>query len=830
MIAFAHPFVLLLLVAVAALAELLRRLYAPKLSRATAVPALVMPVLALVLLVVALSNPRVGTPHPTVLVVERSAAVDKRVRTAERRWTTHANTNCTAPCRAVQVSGSSADLESGLQTALGLAPHNGRVVVVGSSAQGQGDLLSVLAAAKKRDVAVDWAPITDARRRDASITALSVPEAVHIGDTVPLSVTVNSTVTGSAKLEVSRDDGAPTAQSVYLRRGDNPLLLFYTAAHAGWQSFSVTISLTGDTLAANNTSSTVTYVGAKPRVLYIGDGGSPVPQMLSGKQLDVTSIAPGTMPATASGYVGYDGIVLDDVAATQLSSAQTTAIDEAVRNDGIGLLVLGGPHSFSLGKYWKSRLQQILPVTSLIPGNLQRRDLAIELVLDHSGSMIDLAGGVPKITMARSAATETAAFIAKHKDELGIVDFDVEPHVLVKMQTITSGASQKAVDAKIATLHASGGTNIYAGLKAGLAQLLKSTAKVKHLILLTDGISAPANYNPLLKQMKKLKISVATVALGSDADRALLKAIAVDTGGTPYVTDDAKQLPKIFVKETQLAAKPVRVEGHLKVTLSSDSAIVRSLAGKVLPTVSGNIVTTEKQGAQADLLASGKASELDPALSEWQVGTGRVVTWTPGVGAPWGENWVSETSTFNDAVRWTERGVNPPPLTPTSTGAPAGTLQIDLANVGTAALGVTSISGALTPAAGGTAHTVDFTRVAPSLYQANVSSLPQGVYKFSLITQGSDRLASAGAVALPYPLADSPVSVSTSPLGQLVTQTGGKVLAPGDTGVLTYTGSIRALLTLIALIVFVAGTVWRMAPDVVRSIRQRLAGTPAARS
>ena len=41
-------------------------------------------------------------------------------------------------------------------------------------------------------------------------------------------------------------------------------------------------------------------------------------------------------------------------------------------------------------------------MTSLVPGNLQRHNLAIELVLDHSGSMMDTAGGVPKIAMARS--------------------------------------------------------------------------------------------------------------------------------------------------------------------------------------------------------------------------------------------------------------------------------------------------------------------------------------------------------------------------------------------------------------------------------------------
>ena len=823
MIAFAHPLVLLLLLAVAGLAELLRRRYARSLSRRTVLPVLVLPVLGLVLLVVALADPRVGSTRRTVLVVEQSARSDQRTRATEHRWTAHFKDHCQAPCRTVRVAGDTANLESALRTAVGLTPAHGRVVVVGDGGQAQGDLLAVAAAARRQDVAVDWVPVADVHRRDAAVTAISTPAAVHVGDPVPLSVTVTATVAGRATLRVRRDGGAATAQTISLRRGDNPLLLLYTATHTGWQSFEVTISEPGDTISGNDAAAAVTHVTSAPRVLVVGNAGSPVPQLLAGQRLRVTAIAPAAMPADAAAYGRYDGVVLDDLPAKQLRSSQVAALDDAVRDGGLGLLVLGGPHSFSLGGYWRSPLQQILPVSSRVPGNLQRRNLAIELVLDHSGSMIDLAGGVPKIVMARSAARETAGFIAAHHDQLGIIDFDIAPHLLLPMQTVLPGASQRRVVRRIETLHANGGTNIFLGLKAGLAQLLTSTAKVRHLILMTDGISVPSNYQPLFAILRKYHISVGTIALGADADRPLLKTISDATGGTAYVTDNAKQLPHIFVKETQLAAKPVHVTGDLKVYLSNDSPIVRSLSGRQLPPVRGNVVVNLKSGAQADLLASGKGSELDPALAEWQVGTGRVVAWTPGVGAPWGSAWLHERALFDDAVRWSERGVNPAPLTPTTSGAPAGTLRIDLANLGTATLGVTTISGSLTPAAGGRSHTIAFGRVAPSLYQANISSLPEGVYRFALATRGSDRVASTGEVAVPYPFTLSPVSVTTSPLGQLVKQTGGRVLAVDDPGVLANADSLRGLLTLLALIVFFAGAVWRMAPDIVEDIWQRLA-------
>ena len=86
-----------------------------------------------------------------------------------------------------------------------------------------------------------------------------------------------------------------------------------------------------------------------------------------------------------------------------------------MQDGGLGLLTLGGRHAYSLGGYAHSALDRVLPVASLSPGDLQRRHLAVELVLDRSGSMADTAGGegIPKMTMAKSAARQTADFVAR---------------------------------------------------------------------------------------------------------------------------------------------------------------------------------------------------------------------------------------------------------------------------------------------------------------------------------------------------------------------------------------------------------------------------------
>jgi Ca-activated chloride channel homolog len=828
-LSFEHPLVLLALLVVAGGALLAGR-RSPRGASARESLWRALHALAPALLVLALAAPQLhsGSSRPTVLALDESASIDAAMRTIERRFTARVgNDDCVSPCRVLRFATTSAatapaagaatglgagasDLQSAIGAAIGLAPHGGRVAVLSDGAQTQGSLLADAPLARARDVQVDWVRLSDRGTRDAAITTIAAPPVVHLGDTVPLTLTVHSSVAAPALLSVRAGAAPARSQSVELRVGENPLLLLYTAAQRGAQSFQATIALPGDTVAANNSLAAVTDVEAAPRVLSVGGASSPVPGLLAHAGLSVEQVQPSALPASADGYAGEDAVVLNDVPASQLSAAQLAALSVAVRSEGLGLVALGGSHSFSLGGYAHSSLQQLLPVSSLVPGNLQRRNLAISLVLDHSGSMAEPAGGVAKIAMARAAAVQSAAFLHEHQDALGIVDFDIKAHTLVPLQLLTSAADEHKVDRIVAGLQADGGTNIYLGLKAGLEQLLSSSAKQRHMILMTDGISQPANYRPLLAQLRSDHISVATIALGADADRDLLAEIAAATGGRAYVTDNARELPRIFVKETQLSAKPVRVTGHLSVQLASDSPVVRSLIGKALPSLRGNVVVQLKNGAQADLLASDAGSQVDPALAEWQVGSGRVVTWTPGLDSDWAGDWLAQSSLWNDTVRWTERGVAPPPLTPRALGGASSQLQIDLAGAGTAALGVSAIDGTLTNAAG-VARAIDFEPVGPSLYDADVSSWPAGVYRFALHTLGTVRDAATGELAIGYPAEYSPVSAQVSPMAQLVVQSGGQILSGEDPGALaSHEQPLWRILALAALVAFLLGVAGRM--------------------
>ena len=784
-------------------------------------------VLAAIATALALADLHVGPSRTrVVLALDRSASIDPSMLAVEASWLHAAAGHCVEPCRVVAFAAGAqtlppddaalapltpareTDLARGVAAAVSAAPSGGRVVVVSDGLETAGDAAQAVAAARARDVTVDAVPLTDATLRDAAVVRLEAPQTVHRGDTVSLLVSVRSATISPATLFVTRDGGRPTTQVVQLRKGDNPFTLSYTATGSGWHSFRVAVRLLHDRRPQNDARTVSVEVGPALRVVVASTSPHPaISGILAGRGARVAVVDPAALPSSPAGYASVDAVVLDDVPARTLSRAQVAALTAAVRDFGEGLVVLGGRHAYSLGGYARSPLNALLPVASLLPGDLQRRNLAIELVLDRSGSMADRSGGVRKITMAQSAARQVAAFIAKHQDELGIVDFDIVPHVLVTMRRVLPGASAKRVLHRIDRLKADGGTDIYLGLKDGLPQLLASKASRRHVILMTDGISQPHNYGQLLDELAKHHIAVATVALGAGADVALLRSISAATGGNAYAITNGRDLPRIFVKETRLSAKPVQIAGRQQVVPGGSSPIVRSLAGRTLPALAGNVVTRLRPSAQADLLARSASATADPALAQWGYGTGRVVSWTPGLGAPWASAWSRKPALWNDAVRWAARGAAGLPATVTVTEGASTRIELDLAGRGPTL--VTSVAAVLRTPHG--PRRLLLRETAPSIYTASLEPLPVGSYGLTLALPsglgGPRRL----LVDVPYPAEYVPAPLGRPTLAQLAVSTGGELLAPGDpASIRSGPRSLLVPLVALAIALFLASVALRM--------------------
>jgi Ca-activated chloride channel family protein len=777
--------------------------------------ALILRLSCLLLLILALAQPvwrrTLAAGSPVIFVADTSASISPAGRAAEAAWLhavlqrvptgtqdalvtfagtsmltsvpAHVNMSWLQDRLAAGNDAGATNLEQALRLALGALPGGGRIVLLSDGIQTAGDVQQVLPLASARHATIDTVVLSTGRAPDAAMTRFSVPQRVHEGDQIPLQMTVWSARAATAKLSVQQDGHVIGSQSVRLRAGNNPLLVNLVATTPGWHSYRASISVPGDAVPQNNALSAVTDVSGPPQVLVVTAHPrktTTVP-LLQPLGLALHTVQPPGLPAKAPQIAAYDAVVLDDLPAADLQPQQVSALEQAVRGDGVGLFVVGGPHSLTSGRYGQTPLEKMLPVYSDTPNSLQKGNVALELVLDRSGSMNDLAGEYPKILMAQRAAALGVDFAAQHQDDLGLVAFDYYVHLLFPMQKMTA-ASSRRVHRIISAMTAYGGTNIYAALKLGLSQVLHSNAPYKHIILMTDGRSDPANYTPLLQAMQRDQVTLSTIGLGQDADVNLLHYLAARAKGRFYYTNNAADLPRIFAQEARLSAGDAQVTGDLGVAIAASSPLIRSLNAGALPHIKGYVATVLKPTGVADLVVHAKDHSADPVLAHWQYGLGRIAVWTPGSTAAWAATWATnEPGLWNDTVRWLAKPPAVPVLTPQlQTGADLQRLVVD-----TQQTSGTFVNLALLQirAQGPSGRALDLptTEVGPGLYTAVLSPAQPGVYAVS-VRERSGSLAPVHAlVAVPYPREYLPAASDPALLSQLAVSSGGRMLtAPGQ--------------------------------------------------
>src|SRR5258707_10002436 len=99
-----------------------------------------------------------------------------------------------------------------------------------------------------------------------------------------------------------------------------------------------------------------------------------------------------------------------------------------VRDLGGGLIMTGGDQSFGRGGYYKTTIEEILPVRSDFEKEKEKPSLAMVLVIDKSGSM-----GGEKIELAKTAA-KSAAELLGPSDKLGVIAFEGQSFWISEVQ------------------------------------------------------------------------------------------------------------------------------------------------------------------------------------------------------------------------------------------------------------------------------------------------------------------------------------------------------------------------------------------------------------
>ncbi|MBA7682359.1 hypothetical protein ES703_90709 [subsurface metagenome] len=333
-------------------------------------------------------------------------------------------------------------------------------------------------------------------------------------------------------------------------------------------------------------------------------------------------------------------------------------IERYVRHAGGGFIMLGGENSFGVGGYYKTPIERALPVDVDVTSSLKIPNLTMVMVVDKSGSMGgSTESGETKLDLVKEAVF-SAVELLNPLCQVGLLAFDAEYEWAVPI--MSAGERGKLIH-NLYRLSYGGGTKLYEALEEGIGELRKTPSAVKHIIVLSDGLTNVGDFPTLVKQAAADRVTVSTVAVGRDADRGLMQDIAEWGGGRSYFTDDLNSIPRIFAAEAIIVSRGLITEETFFPEVASFSEILSGIELSGLPPLHGFVHTYLKSGAQQIL----SAPSGEPVLAVRRYGIGRTAAFTSDFKGKWGKDWLSWDSFSQltaQLIRWTERVHSPQKL------------------------------------------------------------------------------------------------------------------------------------------------------------------------
>ncbi len=536
------------------------------------------------------------------------------------------------------------DLERAIQLGLALLPsgYAQRLVLLSDGLATSGDADNAALLAQSANVMIDVVSFQTPQSTETLVSLANAPERVRSGQRFDLEVGVTTTTAGPATVRVLNGDTVAYEGEIDLNTGQNNFLLPLTAASTGFSEFRVQVEAAQDTLLQNNSLATYTQVMGPPKILLVSQidetGLDPAAQLrtaLEAGGIAYDQVTPAGMPAALTSLVEYASVVLIDTPAREISSRQQSVLQQYVRDLGGGLVTIGGPRSYGVGGWFRTPLEEMLPVEMQLTDEQRRPKITMVFVVDRSGSMADTSGGVNKLDLAKEA-TSRAIELLSPGDRVGVIAFDDSAQWVVEMTDLTD---LNDVLNRVGTLRPGGGTSILAGVQSMARTLTADEGEIKHVILLTDG---GADDTGLVRMIRNLNteygITLSTVGVGNDA-APFLPDLADAGNGRYHFTNQAESIPEIFSEETTLATRAYLIEEVFSPLQSGNSDLIAGITA--VPPLRGYVGTSPKSTANTILVSNTSEGYNDPLLATWQYGLGRTIAWTSDATGRWAADWAS---------------------------------------------------------------------------------------------------------------------------------------------------------------------------------------------
>lgn len=575
-----------------------------------------------------------GTQTSDSVTEGESASDEPDESSDEQPWLKVDSTEQQTAEQANEVYRRATNLDAALNAAIAALPPSRvpRIVLLSDGNATHGG--SSLATLVESNCPVDTVLLPVRSDPEVQLSSVQAPTQVRQGQPFYVEVVISSNQDAEGYVDLYRGDiqvGAENATTIKVKPGENRFRFRQSVEGKKQETFAARLRGFDDTLLDNNESSAIVYAVGRPRVLFIDrdvDQTDSLRWALDEQSIDLEVRPPEGIPNTLSELQAYECLVLSNVPATLMSMRQMDLIRMYVQDLGGGFIMLGGDESFGLGGYYRTQVEEILPVRSNFEKEKEKPSLAMLLVIDKSGSM----GGQP-IELAKDAA-KAAVELLGPKDSIGVIAFDGSPTMVAE---IRSTDNKGQIIDQISSIEASGGTAIYPALVDAYNSLLPVSARLKHIILLTDGHSSDGDFQGLAADISAARMTLSTVALGQGSSQELLEELADIGGGRYYFCDDPQTVPQVFAKETMEASKSAINELPFAAQLVRPTPVLEGIEMDLAPLLLGYVVTRPKPTAEFIL-----ASEAgDPLLVWWRYGLGMSVAFTSDAKARWAAEWLS---------------------------------------------------------------------------------------------------------------------------------------------------------------------------------------------
>jgi Ca-activated chloride channel family protein len=519
-------------------------------------------------------------------------------------------------------AGRSTDVETAIRDGIAAAPAGliPRVVLMSDGRENRGSVLRAAWQARELGVPIDTYALEGRPRPGLRLQSVSVPSLVFSGERFPVDISVSSPRPVDGTVEIAAEGRALGSSQIRLEAGDNFLRLNTSIATAG------AIELAGAIRAAGfgeaRFAQAVTIRRPRVLVLTLDPAGteSHLRQTLEASQFEAAFTR-----AIPPSLADYQVVVLNNWDLEGTPPASKADIEDFVRQGG-GLLVIGGERNVYVeSKGVEDALDRVLPARLAPPRSPEGTCLV--LIIDKSSSMEG-----KKMELARLAAIGVIDNL-RPVDLVGVLIFDNSFQWAVP---IRRAEEKQLIKRLVAGIMPDGGTQIAPALSEAYRRILPVNATFKHIVLLTDGISEEGDSISLAKEAVAQRVTISTVGLGQDVNRAYLERVANFARGKSYFLTDPSVLEQILLRDVMEHTGSTAIEKPAAPIVLKQAQILDGVGMESAPPLKGYVRFIAKATADSILAIEQK----DPLLVRWQYGLGRSAVFTSDAKSRWADQWV----------------------------------------------------------------------------------------------------------------------------------------------------------------------------------------------